>query len=294
MNLNGLGVALTTPFNESLKIDFPSLENHLNYLLDSNLDYLVILGTTSESPTLLHSERVEVLNFVSDIVDKRVPLIIGVGGNATKSVIDDMNSYDHSKFESILSVCPYYNLPSQNGLFSHFKDIASESKLPIILYNVPSRTGCNLSPETVFKLSNYTKKIIGIKEANPDINQLKKIIELCSSDFQVISGDDATSHIAMKYGAVGSISVIGNAYPIEFKRILNISTNKNDNLSDNPLGNLKKIISLIFEEGNPTGIKCVMSKLGIYQNYLRLPLTPASKNLETKITKEVNILSSIK
>ncbi len=290
MNLNGLGVALTTPFNEFLKIDFLSLEKHLIYLLDSDIDYIVLLGTTSESPTLLSYEKIEILNFVHKIVNERIPIVLGVGGNSTQSVISDINSYDHSKFNSILSVCPYYNLPRQDGLFNHFNEIAANSKSPIILYNVPSRTGCNLSADTVFKLS-MNKNIIGIKEANPDLKQLKKIIKLCHSSFQVVSGDDASAHLAIRCGAVGSISVIANAFPVEFKNLLDMSTNIDQDLSENSYNQLKKMIDLIFEEGNPTGIKCLLNSLGIYKNFLRLPLISSSQDLKTRIIKEISRFS---
>ena len=290
MNLNGLGVALTTPFNEFLKIDFLSLEKHLIYLLDSDIDYIVLLGTTSESPTLLSYEKIEILNFVHKIVNERIPIVLGVGGNSTQSVISDINSYDHSKFNSILSVCPYYNLPRQDGLFNHFNEIAANSKSPIILYNVPSRTGCNLSADTVFKLST-NKNIIGIKEANPDLKQLKKIIKLCDSSFQVVSGDDASAHLAIRCGAVGSISVIANAFPVEFKNLLDMSTNIDQDLLENSYNQLKKMIDLIFEEGNPTGIKCLLNSLGIYKNFLRLPLISSSQDLKTRIIKEISRFS---
>jgi len=293
MNLKGLGVALTTPFNESLEIDFLSLEKHLTYLLDSDINYIVLLGTTSESPTLLSSEKTEILNFVHKIVKERISIVLGVGGNSTQSVISDINSYDHSKFNSILSVCPYYNLPSQDGLFSHFNEIAENSKSPIILYNVPSRTGCNLNADTVFKLSN-NKNIIGIKEANTDLKQLKKIIKLCDPSFQVVSGDDASAHSAVRYGAVGSISVIGNAFPNEFKKLIDNSTGTDVSLTEKIYNQLKKMIALIFEEGNPTGIKCLLNGLGIYKNFLRLPLTPSSESLKTRIVKEISELSNQK
>ena len=293
MNLNGLGVALTTPFDEFLKIDFLSLEKHIIYLMDSNIDYIVLLGTTSESPTLLSSEKKEILNFVHKIVNERIPIVLGIGGNSTQSVISDINSYDHSKFNSILSVCPYYNLPRQDGLFNHFNEIAVNSKSPIILYNVPSRTGCNLSADTVFKLS-MNKNIIGIKEANPNLKQLKTIIKLCHPSFQVVSGDDPSAYLAMRYGAVGSISVIGNAFPVEFKKLLDMSTNIDQNLSKNAYAKLKKMIDLIFEEGNPTGIKCLLNSLGIYKNFLRLPLTPGSEGLKTRIIEEISVFSDQK
>tara|TARA_B100001741_G_C16549697_1_gene598634 strand:+ start:1378 stop:2259 length:882 start_codon:yes stop_codon:yes gene_type:complete len=290
MKLNGLGVALTTPFKKSLEIDFSSLETHVDYLLNSKIDYIVLLGTTSESPTLLSNEKIEILNFVYKIINKKIPLVLGIGGNSTKSVINEINSYDHSKFDSILSVCPYYNLPSQEGLFNHFNEIALNSKLPIVLYNVPSRTGCNLSAETVFKLS-ANKNIIGIKEANPDLEQLKKIIKLCPSSFQVVSGDDLSVHKAINFGAVGSISVIGNAFPKQFKNLINLSISSDQSLSEKAFYKLKRIINLIFEEGNPTGIKCLLNNLGFYENFLRMPLTPASEELKIKIIKEIKYLS---
>ena len=230
------------------------------------------------------------MNFVHKIVNERIPIVLGVGGNSTQSVISDINSYDHSKFNSILSVCPYYNLPRQDGLFNHFNEIAANSKSPIILYNVPSRTGCNLSADTVFKLST-NKNIIGIKEANPDLKQLKKIIKLCHSSFQVVSGDDASAHLAIRCGAVGSISVIANAFPVEFKNLLDMSTNIDQDLSENSYNQLKKMIDLIFEEGNPTGIKCLLNSLGIYKNFLRLPLISSSQDLKTRIIKEISRFS---
>ena len=291
MKLNGLGVALATPFKKSLEIDFASLEKHLNFLLNSKIDYLVLLGTTSESPTLLSFEKIEILNFVYKIINKKIPVVVGIGGNSTKSVINEINSYDHSKFDSILSVCPYYNLPSQEGLFNHFNEIALNSKSPIILYNVPSRTGSNLSAETVFKLST-NKNIIGIKEANPDLEQLKKIIKLCDSSFQVVSGDDASAYRAISLGAVGSISVIGNALPLQFRNLIYLSISADQSSSKIAFYKLKRIINLIFEEGNPTGIKCLLNNMGFYQNFLRMPLTPASEELKIKIINEMKGISN--
>ncbi len=286
MKLNGLGVALATPFKKSSEIDFASLEKHVNYLLNSKIDYIVLLGTTSESPTLLSIEKIEILNFVYKIIDKKIPIVVGIGGNSTKSVINEINSYDHSKFNSILSVCPYYNLPSQKGLYNHFNEIALNSKSPIVLYNVPSRTGCNLSAETVFRLSR-NKNIIGIKEANPDLKQLKKIIELCPSSFQVVSGDDATAHSAISFGAVGSISVIGNALPLQFRNLINFSISDDQSSSEKAFYKLKRIINLMSEEGNPTGIKFLLNNMGFCQDFLRMPLTTASEGLKIRIIKEM-------
>ena len=286
MKLNGLGVALATPFKKSSEIDFTSLKKHVNYLLNSKIDYIVLLGTTSESPTLLSIEKIEILNFVYKIINKKIPIVVGIGGNSTKSVINEINSYDHSKFDSILSVCPYYNLPSQEGLYNHFNEIALNSKSPIVLYNVPSRTGCNLSAETVFRLSRNIN-IIGIKEANPDLVQLKKIIELCPSSFQVVSGDDATAHSAVSFGAVGSISVIGNAFPLQFRNLINFSISADKSSSEKAFYKLKRIINLMSEEGNPTGIKSLLNNMGFYQNVLRMPLTTASEKLKIKIIKEI-------
>jgi 4-hydroxy-tetrahydrodipicolinate synthase len=293
--LYGLGTALITPFKDDKSVDFEALARLLDTQLTGNVDYLVVLGTTGESVTLTAEERYQVRQYIITYTKKwaathntnPIPLVLGVGGNNTAQVISDLNAIKHESildFTAILSVCPYYNKPNQEGLFQHFCAIAEVSPIPIILYNVPGRTGVNLLPETVMRIYNaHPNKIIGIKEASGNIEQIKRLIALSKQQetktkdtLLVISGDDGIACEIMKAGGAGLISVASNAFPDDFRRIVHEQDEALQAQYD-------EMVKLLFAEGNPVGIKAVLTQKEIIQNYLRLPLVPASKELTNNI-----------
>ena len=293
--LYGLGTALITPFKDDKSVDFEALARLLDIQLTGNVDYLVVLGTTGESVTLTAEEKREVRQFIVAYTKQwaathhtnPIPLVLGVGGNNTAQVISDLNAIKHESildFTAILSVCPYYNKPNQEGLFQHFCAIAEASPIPIILYNVPGRTGVNLLPETVMRIYNaHPNKIIGIKEASGNIEQIKQLIALSKQQetttkdtLLVISGDDGIACEIMKAGGTGLISVASNAFPDDFRRIVHEQDEALQAQYD-------EMVKLLFAEGNPVGIKAVLTQKEIIQNYLRLPLVPASKELTNNI-----------
>lgn len=279
--LKGLGTALITPFKEDKSVDYEALARLLDTQLTGFVDYLVVLGTTGEAATLTADEKREVREFIVRYVDGRLPLILGVGGNCTAAVCESLHTMDMTGFEAILSVCPYYNKPNQEGLYQHFCAVAEASPVPVILYNVPGRTGVNLLPETVMRIYEaHPDKIIGIKEASGNLEQIKHLIDLIKqspitnhqSPLSVISGDDGIACEVMEAGGAGLISVASNAFPEDFWHIVH---DKDAALQ----AQYAETIRLLFAEGNPTGIKAFLAKKGIIQNYLRLPLVPASFSL---------------
>lgn len=282
--IKGLGTALITPFDANGNVDYEALARLLDTQLTGWVDYLVVLGTTGEAATMTEKEREDVRTFIRKYVNGRLPLVLGVGGNCTAAVCESLRSIDLSGFEAILSVCPYYNKPNQEGLFQHFCKIAEASPLPVILYNVPGRTGVNLLPETVIRIwKAHPDKIIGIKEASGNIAQIKDLITLANSQFTinnsqllVISGDDGIACEVMEAGGAGLISVASNAFPEDFWHIVH---DKNAALQTK----YAKMVKLLFAEGNPVGIKAVLAQKGIIGNYLRLPLVPASEQLQQAI-----------
>ena len=284
--LKGLGTALITPFDAQGKVDYEALARLLDTQLTGFVDYLVVLGTTGEAATMTEDEKREVRTFIRKYVNGRLPLVLGVGGNCTAVVCESLRTIDLSGFEAILSVCPYYNKPNQEGLYQHFCKVAETSPIPVILYNVPGRTGVNLLPETVMRIYNaYPEKIIGIKEASGNIAQIKDLIALANSKlkiknyelpFLVISGDDGIACEIMEAGGAGLISVASNAFPEDFHAIVHQKDQAKQAQYD-------QMVKLLFKEGNPVGIKAVLAQMGIIQNYLRLPLVPASKELENQI-----------
>lgn len=292
--LYGLGTALVTPFQSDKNVDFDALNRLLETQLTGSIDYIVVLGTTGESVTLNSEERQAVRKHIVQYVDRRIPLVLGVGGNNTMQVVSDLKAMSTELLEdysAILSVCPYYNKPSQEGLFQHFSAIAEASPIPIILYNVPGRTGVNMLPETVMRLYHaYPNKIIGIKEASGNIEQIKRLIRLSQEApskgkdaLLVISGDDGIACELMEAGAAGLISVASNAFTDDFARIVH---NKDAELQ----ARYNKMIELLFMEGNPVGIKAVLSQKGIIANELRLPLVAASDELQTQIANHLSLL----
>ena len=275
--IKGLGTALITPFKADGSVDYEALKRVLDTQLTGAVDYIVVLGTTGEAATMTENERAEVRTFVRKYVNGRVPLVLGVGGNNTAAVCESLKTMDLSGFEAILSVCPYYNKPNQEGLYQHFCKVAEASPVPVILYNVPGRTGVNLLPETVTRIYEaQPNKIAGIKEASGNVEQIKHLIDLAKGKLLVISGDDGIACEIMEAGGAGLISVASNAFPEDFWDIVH----KKDQVKQ---AKYQEMIRLLFAEGNPVGIKAVLAQKGLIGNYLRLPLVPASDSLQQKI-----------
>ena len=285
--LEGLGTALITPFDKDGSVDYEALKRLLDTQLTGFVDYIVVLGTTGEAVTMTETERAEVRTFIRQYVNGRFPLVLGVGGNCTAAVCETLRTMDLTGFSAILSVCPFYNKPNQEGLYQHFCKVAEASPIPVILYNVPGRTGVNLLPETVIRIHEaHPDKVVGIKEASGNIEQIKHLINLINAEgnkreaLHVISGDDGIAAEVMKAGGVGLISVASNAFPEDFWHIVH---DKDAALQ----AKYAEMVKLLFAEGNPVGIKAVLAQKGIIQNYLRLPLVPASKELQESIKKEL-------
>ncbi|WP_299251554.1 4-hydroxy-tetrahydrodipicolinate synthase [uncultured Aquimarina sp.] len=285
--LRGTGVALATPFNSDGSIDFEGVESLVEFCIDGGVEYLVVLGTTAESVTLTKEEKKNLVIHIVKINNKRLPLMIGIGGNNTAAILQEMKDTDLSDFDAILSVVPMYNRPSQEGIYQHYKTINDEASLPILLYNVPSRTGTNMTAETTLRLAQLDK-IVGIKEATGDFNQVLKILRDRPKDFLVISGDDALALPAVAAGGDGVISVIGQGFPQEFSEMIRLGLSGETKKAFDVLYEMLPILDYAFEEGNPAGIKNILKVKGICQDYLRLPLISVSKNLAKKIEEFVN------
>ncbi|MCM5662771.1 4-hydroxy-tetrahydrodipicolinate synthase [Galbibacter mesophilus] len=279
----GTGVALVTPFREDLSVDVEALVDIVNHSINGGVEYLVVLGTTAESATLSKEEKELVKQTIINANAGRVPLVVGVGGNNTAEVVNELKSSDFSAFDAILSVSPYYNKPTQEGIYQHFKAIAEVSPLPIILYNVPGRTGSNVLPKTIIRLANDFKNIIGVKEAAGDIVQAMKLIKDKPKDFLIISGDDMITLPMVLAGGAGVISVIGQGLPKEFSSMVRYALRGNLDDANHIHFQLMDIMEYIFEEGNPAGIKAVFENLGLSTALTRLPLVPATDALKEKI-----------
>lgn len=290
MNLKGMGVALITPFKQDKSVDFPALARLLEYIIQNKADYIVVLGTTAETATLTEDEKKAVKEFVIERVNRRVPLVLGVGGNNTKALTDYLKENDLSAFNAILSVVPYYNKPSQEGIYQHYKAIAEASPIPVILYNVPGRTGVNMTAETTLRLARDFENIIGIKEASGNITQMDDIIKNKPADFMVISGDDGITFPLITLGAVGVISVIGNAFPKEFSRMVRLALHGQYDQALQIHHKFTELFSLLFVDGNPAGVKCLLNAKGMIENELRLPLVPTRITTYEKIRKVLNEL----
>lgn len=290
MNLTGMGVALITPFKQDKSVDFPALARLLEYIIQNKADYIVVLGTTAETATLTEDEKKAVKEFVIERVNRRVPLVLGVGGNNTKALTDYLKENDLSAFNAILSVVPYYNKPSQEGIYQHYKAIAEASPIPVILYNVPGRTGVNMTAETTLRLARDFENIIGIKEASGNITQMDDIIKNKPANFMVISGDDGITFPLITLGAVGVISVIGNAFPKEFSRMVRLALHGQYDQALQIHHKFTELFSLLFVDGNPAGVKCLLNAKGMIENELRLPLVPTRITTYEKIRKVLNEL----
>lgn len=291
LNLLGMGVALVTPFKQDKKIDFPALSRVVEHVISNNADFLVVLGTTGETPALSEDEKKNISNFIREINCDRVPLVLGVGGNNTAAIVRQLREDDFSGYCAILSVVPAYNKPSQEGIYCHFKAIAEASPLPVILYNVPGRTGVNMTADTTLRIAREVPNIAGIKEASGNISQIERIIRESPDDFMVISGDDGFTYPLMTLGAQGVISVLGNAYPKEFSEMVHLCLEGNYIEAVDIHHKFREIIRLLFADGNPAGVKCVMHDMGLIDNELRLPLVPVSASTADEILKWVNRLS---
>lgn len=284
----GLGIALITPFTEDGAVDYESLSRLIDYQLDNGADFFCILATTGETPCLSLAERAQIKSAIVRQVDGRVPILMGCGGNNTAAVVEELKNGDFSGIDGILSVCPYYNKPSQEGLYQHFKAIAAATELPVVLYNVPGRTGINLKPETTCRLARDCKNIVAIKEASGSLEQVDEIIKYKPNDFEVISGDDALTFPMIACGAVGVISVIGNALPKEFSRMIRLEFNGEFEAAQKIHHKFTDLYSLLFVDGNPAGVKALLTEMGFIKNQLRLPLVP------TRVTTLQKISSIIK
>ncbi len=289
--IKGTGVALITPFNIDYSIDYSALKNIIDFTIRGGVDFLVILGTTGESPVISIKERNELLAFCKDVIDSRVPIVIGLGGNNTLSLIDEIQSIDLNGIDAILSVAPYYNKPNQDGIYLHYKLIAENSSLPVILYNVPSRTGVNISSKTTLRLANDFTNIIAIKEASCDLKQIKDIIKNKPKNFLVLSGDDGLTEKMIKMGADGVIAVIAQAFPEIFSQMVNMALSKQYNQSSKLDEGIRKIYSSLYHDGNPAGIKATLNILGLCNNILRPPLTPVSSVVYSDLKELTEIIN---
>ena len=270
----GLGIALVTPFTADGQVDYKSLKRLLEYQIDNGADFLCILATTGETPCLTQQEKDNITQLVKDVNHGRLPILKGCGGNNTAAIVEELKNSDWTGIDGILSVCPYYNKPSQEGLYQHFKAIADASPLPVVLYNVPGRTGINLKPETTVRLANDCENIVAIKEASGSLEQVDEIIKNKPKRFDVISGDDALTFSMVASGAAGVISVIGNALPKEFSRMIRLEFRGEYEPARKIHHAFTELYSLLFVDGNPAGVKALLHEMGFIENQLRLPLVP--------------------
>lgn len=288
----GTGVAIVTPFKNDSSIDFSALGRVINHVIKGGVNYIVALGTTGESVTLTKDEKQAVISYVIETVDGRVPIIAGIGGNNTQEVINSIRQSDLTGIDALLSVAPYYNKPTQRGIFQHFKSIATWSPIPVIMYNVPGRTGCNISADTCLELARSCENIAGVKEASGDLGQIMKIIKGKPENFGVISGDDLLTLPIVAVGGIGVISVLGNAFPQACSELVNHALKGNFKLAREIQFRYLEMIELLFTEGNPAGIKAMLSVTDICQNYLRLPLVSVSRPTMTRIQKAVEEITN--
>jgi len=288
----GLGVALVTPFTQTGEIDFKALHRLVEYQIQSGADFLCITATTSEAPCLTAAERQEIRTRVVEQVARRVPILLGCGGNNTAVLTEELRTLDTTGIDGILSVCPFYNKPSQEGLYQHFCAVSKATPLPIVLYNVPSRTGVNMQPETTVRLANDCANIVAIKEAAGSLEQVDEIIKNKPADFDVLSGDDALTFSMVASGAAGGISVIGNALPREFSRMIRLEFKGEYESARKIHHSFTELYSLLFVDGNPAGVKALLHEMGYIENVLRLPLVPTRLTTLQRITtilKELKI-----
>ncbi len=286
--LKGTGVAIVTPFHNYGTVDFSSLEKLLNHIIDGGIDFVVALGTTGEAATLTKDEKYALMDFIKETVNGRVPIVMGIGGNSTQTVISEIKNTDFQGITAILSVTPYYNKPSQKGLLYHFKNVAAASPVPVILYNVPGRTSVNLNAETTLQLAEEVENIVAVKEASGNMAQVMEILRNKKDDFYLLSGDDALTYPLMTLGAEGVISVVANAYPKAFSTMVSLIGKGDYQKAKEIHYSLLPFINLIFADGNPSGIKAALDKMEILKNNLRLPLVKVKKSVSFQIEKFIN------
>ncbi len=281
----GLGIALITPFTADGEVDYKSLKRLVEYQLDNGADFLCILATTGEAPCLSTAEKDEITVFIKEIVNGRIPILKYCGGNNTAAVVDEIKTTDWTGIDGILSICPYYNKPSQEGLYQHFKAISEASPLPIVLYNVPGRTGVNMTAATTVRIAKDFPNIVGVKEASGSLEQVDEIIKNKPDNFDVISGDDALTFSMVASGAAGVISVIGNALPKEFSRMIRLEFKGEYEPARKIHHMFTELYSLLFVDGNPAGCKALLNDMGMIQNVLRLPLVPTTIKTKQKMSE---------
>ncbi|MCD7978253.1 MAG: 4-hydroxy-tetrahydrodipicolinate synthase [Tannerellaceae bacterium] len=274
INLKGMGVALVTPFRQDESVDFEALGKLVDYQLQNGTDYLVVLGTTAETPTLTEEEKKQVVDLVISKVRGRIPIVLGVGGNCTRAVVEKLKTDNFDGIDAILTVVPYYNKPSQEGIYQHYKAVAASTNLPIVLYNVPGRTGVNMTAETTLRIARECKNVVAVKEASGNITQMDDIIKNKPENFSVISGDDGITFPLITLGAVGVISVIGNAFPKEFSRMTRLALAGDYDSARTIHHKFTELFDLLFVDGNPAGVKSMLHMMGFMENKLRLPLVP--------------------
>lgn len=287
---HGTGVAMITPFNTDGSVDYQGLERLINHLVNGGIDYLVSLGTTGETATLSKDEKKKVWEFTAEINNGRLPLMAGIGGNDTLGVAEEIRTFESNGYSAILSVSPYYNKPNQEGIYQHYKYLSETSALPILLYNVPGRTGSNMSPETTCRLAHDFKNLIGIKDAAGSFDQFNQIMRDKPADFMLISGDDPVALPMMSIGAVGVISVIGNALPKQFSDMIRLCLNGEFAKATPAHLSLLEFTRLCFAEGNPVGVKSALKQLGICGDGVRLPLVKATVGLNAAIAEQLKQL----
>jgi 4-hydroxy-tetrahydrodipicolinate synthase len=290
--LKGTGVALVTPFDRSEQIDFNALEKVIDFVIDGGVEYVITLGTTGETPVLSKDEKKDLINFTYDKVAGRVPVVVGIGGNDTNALIDDLESFPLEKSIAILSASPYYNKPSQEGIFQHYKKLASASPKPIILYNVPGRTGRNMTAATTIRLATEVENIAGMKEASGDMLQCMQILKDRPDDFLVVSGDDALALPQLACGMDGVISVAANAFPEQFSEMVRVGLAGDFQTAKKINDPLIEAYDLLFCENNPAGVKAFMHQLGLIENVVRLPVVPLSDSLMNSVAQYVRTLKS--
>ncbi len=284
-NLSGVGVAMVTPFTVEGRVDYTALAKMIDYVIEGGVDYIVALGTTAETPTLYLQERAVIAMYITNHVAGRVPVVMGVGGNSTSEVLDQLREFDLRGVDAILSVTPYYNKPSQEGLYQHFKVVSENSPVPIILYNIAGRTGVNMSVETTLRIARDFDNVIGVKEASGNIEQIQSVIDSRPEGFLVLAGDDGIAVDIMRRGGDGVISVAANSFPTKFMRSINLAKEGKYTEAEESYQEMAEAVEALFAEGNPTGVKCALSVMGLIENRMRLPLVSGTKELEERFKR---------
>ncbi|MFN8241089.1 MAG: 4-hydroxy-tetrahydrodipicolinate synthase [Bacteroidales bacterium] len=283
----GTGVAIVTPFRNDSSIDFNAFGKVVNHVINGGVNYIVVMGTTGEVSTLTRDEKDAIISFIVEAVGKRVPLVAGIGGNNTQEIINQIKSFELGDIDAILSVAPYYNKPNQRGLFQHFKAVADCSPVPVIIYNVPGRTGSNITAETCVQLANECENIVAVKEASGNMEQIMRILRDKPESFQVISGDDLNTLPVIAAGGTGVISVLANAYPAQWSEMVNQCLKSNFKTAREIQYQFLDMLELLFIDGSPAGVKAMLSAMNLCQNNLRLPLVPVSRAIYSRIQKAI-------